>query len=131
MAAVTRRLGFAVTVSTTYEQPYALARTMTTLDHLTEGRIGWNVVTSALDSAARNLGLDRQIPHDERYLIADEFMDVTYKLWEGSWEDGAVVRDAEAGVSPTRRRCTRSSTAGRTSACPVSPCPSRPCSAPR
>ncbi|GAB6903300.1 LLM class flavin-dependent oxidoreductase [Kineosporia succinea] len=98
MAAVTRRLGFAVTVSTTYEQPYALARTMTTLDHLTEGRIGWNVVTSALDSAARNLGLDRQIPHDERYLIADEFMDVTYKLWEGSWEDGAVVRDAEAGV---------------------------------
>ncbi|GAA3640202.1 LLM class flavin-dependent oxidoreductase [Kineosporia mesophila] len=98
MAAATSRLGFAVTVSTTYEQPYALARTMTTLDHLTDGRIGWNVVTSALDSAARNLGLDRQIPHDERYLMADEFMDVVYKLWEGSWEDDAVVRDAVAGI---------------------------------
>ncbi|MBT0769996.1 LLM class flavin-dependent oxidoreductase [Kineosporia sp. J2-2] len=98
MAAATDRLGFAVTVSTTYEQPYALARKMTTLDHLTDGRIGWNVVTSALDSAARNLGLDRQIPHDERYLIADEFMDVVYKLWEGSWEDGAVVRDVSTGV---------------------------------
>ncbi|GLY16970.1 LLM class flavin-dependent oxidoreductase [Kineosporia rhizophila] len=98
MAAATRRIGFAVTVSTTYAQPYALARTMTSLDHLTDGRIGWNVVTSALDSAARNLGLDQQIPHDERYLIADEFMDVAYKLWEGSWEDGAVVHDVEAGV---------------------------------
>jgi FMN-dependent oxidoreductase (nitrilotriacetate monooxygenase family) len=98
MAAATKHLGFAVTVSTTYERPYALARTFTTLDHLTDGRIGWNVVTSALDSAARNLGLDHQIPHDERYVLADEFMDVVYKLWEGSWEDDAVRRDAVAGV---------------------------------
>jgi FMN-dependent oxidoreductase (nitrilotriacetate monooxygenase family) len=98
MAAVTRHLGFAVTVSSTYERPYQFARKMTTLDHLTEGRIGWNVVTSALESAARNLGLDQQVPHDERYRIADEFMDVVYKLWEGSWEDDAVVHDVEAGV---------------------------------
>jgi long-chain alkane monooxygenase len=98
MAAATRRLGFAVTVSSTYERPYQFARKMTTLDHLTHGRIGWNVVTSALDSAARNLGLERQIPHDERYAIADEFMEVVYKLWEGSWEDDAVRLDVERGV---------------------------------
>jgi FMN-dependent oxidoreductase (nitrilotriacetate monooxygenase family) len=97
MAAATRRLGFAITVSTTYEQPYALARKMTTLDHLTEGRIGWNIVTSALETAARNLGLERQIPHDERYAIAEEFMTVAYKLWEGSWEDDAVRLDREGG----------------------------------
>ncbi|GAA4708990.1 LLM class flavin-dependent oxidoreductase [Phytohabitans rumicis] len=98
MAAVTEHLGFAATVSSTYERPYAFARKMATLDHLTGGRIGWNIVTSALDSAARNLGLDRQLPHDERYAVAEEFMEVVYKLWEGSWEDGAVVRDADAGV---------------------------------
>ena len=79
LATVTSTLGVAVTVSTTYEQPYLLARKFTTLDHLTDGRIGWNVVTSQLDSAARNLGHDRQIPHDERYEIAQEFLDVTYQ----------------------------------------------------
>jgi len=98
MAAATRHLGFGITVSTTYEQPYLLARKFTTLDHLTQGRIAWNVVTSALDSAARNLGLDQAIDHDERYEIAQEFLEVTYKLWEGSWEDGAVVRDRARGV---------------------------------
>lgn len=98
MAAATRHLGFGITVSTTYEQPYLLARKFTTLDHLTKGRIAWNVVTSALDSAARNLGLDKAIDHDERYEIAQEFLEVGYKLWEGSWEDSAVVRDRERGV---------------------------------
>ncbi len=99
MAAATRRLGFGITVSTTYESPYLLARKFSTLDHLTGGRIGWNIVTSLLDSAARNIiGRQRQIPHDERYAIAQEFLDVTYKLWEGSWEDGAVVRDRATGV---------------------------------
>ena len=104
IAAVTSTLGFGVTVSSSYEHPYLLARKFTTLDHLTGGRIGWNVVTSQLDSAARNLGLERQIPHDERYERAQEFIDVAYKLWEGSWEDDAVVRDVEAGVyaDPTR-----------------------------
>jgi len=98
MAAVTGHLGFGITVSSTYEQPYNLARKFATLDHLTNGRVGWNVVTSYLDSAARNLGLERQVPHDERYARADEFLQVCYKLWEGSWEDGAVRRDKQAGV---------------------------------
>ncbi len=98
MAAVTEHLGFAITVSSTYERPYQFARKMTTLDHLTDGRVGWNIVTSALDSAARNLGLERQIAHDERYEIAEEFMEVVYKLWETSWDDDAVARDVEAGV---------------------------------
>lgn len=98
MAAVTERLGFGVTVAVTYEQPYLLARRFSTLDHLTGGRIGINVVTSYLDSAARNLGLRQQVDHDRRYDLADEFLDVVYKLWEGSWEDGAVVKDPERGV---------------------------------
>jgi len=98
MAAVTEHLGFGVTVSTTYEQPYLLARKFTTLDHLTNGRVAWNIVTSVLESAARNLGLEKQIDHDERYERAQEFIEVAYKLWEGSWEDDAVVRDKAAGV---------------------------------
>lgn len=98
MAAVTRHLGFAITVSTTYELPYAFARKMSTLDHLSNGRIGWNIVTSALDSAARNLGLERQLPHAERYALADEFMQVVYALWEASWDDDAVRFDRDAGV---------------------------------
>lgn len=98
MAAATRQLGFGITVSTTYEHPYLLARKFTTLDHISKGRIAWNVVTSVLESAARNLGLTQQIDHDERYDRAQEFLDVTYKLWEGSWEEDAVVRDRERGV---------------------------------
>ncbi|BBI32205.1 LLM class flavin-dependent oxidoreductase [Cohnella abietis] len=98
MAYATKHLSFAVTVPTTYEQPYAHARRMTTLDHLTNGRIGWNVVTSFLPSAARNFGLDKMISHDERYDIADEYLEVVYKLWEGSWEDEAVIRDAVRGI---------------------------------
>ncbi len=104
MAAVTRHVGFAVTVSTTYEQPYLLARKLTTLDHITKGRVGWNVVTSALDSAARNLGYDAQMDHTERYAKADEFMEVVYKLWQGSWEDNAVVNNADENkfIDPAR-----------------------------
>jgi len=104
MAAVTEHLGFGVTVAPTYEQPYLLARRLSTLDHLTKGRIGWNVVTSYLESAAVNLGLTTQIAHDDRYEIAEEFLDVEYKLWEASWEDDAVVRDRERGVytDPTK-----------------------------
>src|SRR4029077_18429949 len=98
MAAATRNLGFGITVASLYELPYLFARKMTTLDHLTDGRIGWNIVTSALDRAARNLGRDDQIPHDERYAVTDEFMEVVYKLWEGSWEDDAVVHDRASGT---------------------------------
>lgn len=98
MAAVTEHLSFAVTVTTTYEHPYAHARRFSTLDHLTGGRIAWNVVTSYLPNAALNHGLNGMIKHDDRYELADEFLEVAYKLWEGSWEEGAVVRDAERGV---------------------------------
>lgn len=99
MAAVTERLGFGVTFSTTYEPPFAFARRMSTLDHLTKGRIGWNVVTSYLPNAAHNFGLDEEVPHDERYARADEYLDVLYKLWEGSWDDDAVVYDRERGIA--------------------------------
>jgi len=71
---------------------------MSTLDHLTEGRIGWNVVTGYLDSAARGAGKDRQTAHDDRYDIADEYMEVVYRLWEGSWEDDAALRDRSSGT---------------------------------
>ncbi|MDZ7745575.1 MAG: LLM class flavin-dependent oxidoreductase [Halobacteriales archaeon] len=95
MAEVTNELGFAVTRSTTYNQPYELAREFSTLDHLTDGRIAFNIVTSYLDSAARNLGVGQRLDHDDRYDRADEFMDVSYALWEESWDDDAVVRDAD------------------------------------
>ena len=98
IAHATERLGIGITAALTYEHPYTFARRISTLDHLSGGRIGWNIVTGYLDSAARNLGLDRQLGHDERYDLADEYMDVVYKLWEKSWEDGAVVRDKTRGV---------------------------------
>jgi FMN-dependent oxidoreductase (nitrilotriacetate monooxygenase family) len=96
-AAVTQSLGFAVTYSTTYHPPYQCARVFTTLDHLTDGRIGWNVVTSYRPSAAAN-GLGEQLAHDQRYERADEYLEVVRALWERSWDDDAVRRDREAGV---------------------------------
>ena len=93
MAAVTEHIGFGVTANLTYEPPYLFARRMSTLDHLTGGRVGWNIVTGYLDSAARGMGLTAQPDHDGRYDAADEYMSVVYQLWEASWEDGAVRRD--------------------------------------
>ena len=98
MAHVTEHLGFGVTASTSYEHPFIFARRMSTLDHLTGGRIGWNIVTSYLNSGALNVGRAAQIRHDDRYDLADEFLEVTYKLWEGSWEDDAVVADPARGI---------------------------------
>ncbi len=98
MALVTENLGFGITAGTAYEHPYPFARRMSTLDHLTNGRVGWNVVTGYLPSAARNMGHEDQLEHDDRYDQADEYLEVLYKLWEGSWEDDAVVRDRESGV---------------------------------
>jgi FMN-dependent oxidoreductase (nitrilotriacetate monooxygenase family) len=91
MAAATQSIGFGITASTTYELPYALARKFSTVDQLSNGRVAWNIVTSYLDSAARNFGLNTQIEHDERYRIAHEYLDVVYKLWESSWRDDAVT----------------------------------------
>ena len=98
MAAVTRNLGFGVTVSLSYEHPYLMARRFSTLDHLTDGRIGWNIVTSYLDSAARAMGQTRQRGHDDRYAVAEDYMAAIYKLWEQSWEDGAVLADRARGL---------------------------------
>jgi long-chain alkane monooxygenase len=98
MATVTEHLGFAATFSTTYEPPFSFARRMSTLDHLTGGRVGWNVVTSYLPNAARNFGHDDEIEHDNRYERADEYLDVVYKLWEGSWEDDAVLVDRDRRI---------------------------------
>lgn len=80
MAAATKNLIFGVTASTTYDPPYALARRFSTVDHLADGRVAWNIVTSYLESAAKNFGLETQIEHDERYRIANEYMDVVYKV---------------------------------------------------
>lgn len=98
MAAVTKHLGFGITCNLTYEPPFLFARKMSTLDHLTGGRIGWNIVTGYLDSAARANGLSGQMAHDDRYDLADEYMEVVYKLWEGSWDDGAVLLDRKNGI---------------------------------
>ena len=106
MAAVTEHLGFGVTCTTTYEPPYLFARRMSSLDQLTGGRIGWNIVTGYLDSAARAMGLPGNVPHDERYDWADDYLDTVYRLWEQSWDDDAVVMDRQAMVfsDPSRVR---------------------------
>ncbi|WP_426118489.1 LLM class flavin-dependent oxidoreductase [Pseudomonas sp. DSP3-2-2] len=98
MAAVTKNLGFGLTANLTYEAPYLFARRMSTLDHLSRGRVGWNIVTGYLDSAARAMGLSEQVEHDRRYDQADEYLQVLYKLWEGSWEDDAVLNDPQQRI---------------------------------
>ncbi|KAK5657515.1 hypothetical protein OQA88_3087 [Cercophora sp. LCS_1] len=95
MAAVTKHLSFAITASTSFEPPYLLAKRFSTLDHLTDGRIGWNIVTSWKKSAFKAIGLDNPIEHDERYRQADEYLRVLYKLWESSWSDTALSPDPE------------------------------------
>lgn len=98
MATVTEHLGFAFTSSIYQSHPFMFARQISTLDHITNGRIAWNIVTGYLENAARSLGYEHLAPHDERYARAEEYLDVVYKLWEGSWEDDAVVADRSAGV---------------------------------
>lgn len=93
LAAVTDRIGLALTSSVIQAHPFAFARQLSTLDHLSGGRVGWNVVTSASENAHRNFGSDGLAEHDDRYDWAEEYLEVCYKLWEGSWEDGALVQD--------------------------------------
>jgi FMN-dependent oxidoreductase (nitrilotriacetate monooxygenase family) len=106
MAYATEHLGFAFTSSILQYHPFIFARLVSTLDHLTKGRIAWNIVTSYLDSAARSLGQPCLMPHDERYDIAEEYVELCYKLWEGSWRDDAVIKDRERGIyaDPSRIR---------------------------
>jgi long-chain alkane monooxygenase len=97
LAALTKNLGFALTMSTSFYPPYMLARKLATLDHITKGKIGWNIVTSFSPGEARNFGLEKLPSHDERYDIADEYMEVVRALWN-SWEDDALLMDMENGV---------------------------------
>jgi alkanesulfonate monooxygenase len=97
LAASTERIGVLATASTTYGKPYSIARAFATLDHLSGGRAGWNVVTSHMLSEAPNYGLGAPLPHADRYRQAEEFVEVVKGLWD-SWEDDAFVRDKESGV---------------------------------
>jgi FMN-dependent oxidoreductase (nitrilotriacetate monooxygenase family) len=92
----TSRIGVIPTISTTEWRPFQVARYMSTLDHFSDGRMGWNIVTSGSKLAAQNYGDDDATSHDERYDMADEFVDIACQLWE-SWEPGAVVMDHETG----------------------------------
>ena len=97
MANVTTHLGFINTYSTTFHAPYECARAFSSLDHFTNGRIGWNIVTSYTHSAEAN-GIGNMLNHDKRYDRADEYMDVVYKLWESSWENDAVIQDVKNDI---------------------------------
>jgi len=96
LAPLTKNLGFIATASTTYEEPYNTARKFASLDLISDGRAGWNVVTTATESAAHNFNLDQQHPHAFRYRRAAEHVDVVKKLWD-SFEDDAFLRDKESG----------------------------------
>lgn len=98
LAYATEHLGFIVTSSILQDHPFNFARKLSTLDHLSEGRVGWNIVTSYLDNAARNFGQPRLDGHDDRYAWAEEYTEVVYKLWEASWQDDAVVADLAGGI---------------------------------
>lgn len=94
LSAVTQELGLVFTSSILQDHPFSFARRLSTLDHLTKGRVGWNIVTSVSHNASQNFGLPRITEHDERYRWAEEYVEVVYKLWEGSWDDEALLNDA-------------------------------------
>jgi len=96
LAAVTEHVGFVASASTTYNEPYHIARKFASLDYVTEGRVAWNVVTSWSEQEAFNFGLDAHVEHGKRYRRAEEFVDVVFGLWD-SWEDDAFIRDQQSG----------------------------------
>ena len=97
LAAVTEHIGLIATASTTYNEPYHVARKFASLDHISGGRAGWNLVTSANPHEAMNFGRDEHMEHGERYHRAREFFDVVTGLWD-SWADDAFIRDVESGI---------------------------------
>src|SRR5579862_2800954 len=103
LAAVTERIGLIATGSTTYTAPWELARRFATLDFLSAGRAGWNIVTTSSVLTAANFGLDEHPAHDVRYARADEFVDVVLRVWDG-WEDDAVVGSKADGVWADRTK---------------------------
>ncbi|MFI6048770.1 LLM class flavin-dependent oxidoreductase [Streptomyces violascens] len=103
LAVATEHIGLIATASTSYNSPYNLARRFASLDHISGGRAGWNIVTTAGAEAARNFGLDDEPSHVTRYERAAEFLDVALKLWD-SWEDDLVVADKARGVWGDERK---------------------------
>src|SRR5205085_2236024 len=97
LARVTSRIGLGATVSTSFSEPYNVARTFSSIDRMSNGRAAWNVVTSTMDASALNFGGDRLKDHDLRYEIAEEFVDVVRGLWD-TWDDGALVADRQRGI---------------------------------
>ncbi|WP_034518824.1 LLM class flavin-dependent oxidoreductase [Actinomadura rifamycini] len=97
LSAVTSRIGLVATSSTTYSHPFTVARQFATIDHLSGGRVGWNIVTTAIAAAAGNYGSADLPEHESRYERADEFVDIVTRLWDG-WRDDAIVLDRDAGV---------------------------------
>lgn len=97
ISAVTERIGLAGTISTSYHQPFTVARTISTLDHISKGRAAWNVVTSHEDAEAQNYSLEKQNQREDRYDRAEEFLEAVFGLWD-TWEDDALVLDKKAGV---------------------------------
>jgi FMN-dependent oxidoreductase (nitrilotriacetate monooxygenase family) len=97
LAVVTKRIGLIATVSTSFNEPFNLARRFASLDHLSGGRAGWNIITSGTDAEARNFNLDQIPEHAARYERAREFLDIATRLWD-SWEDGALIRNKETGI---------------------------------
>jgi len=98
LASHTKHLGLAFTASPIQQPPFNFARQLATLDHASNGRIAWNIVTSYLENGWRNFGHEGLTGHDARYAWADEYVDVLYKLWEGSWDEGALLQDRESGL---------------------------------
>jgi long-chain alkane monooxygenase len=98
LAAATENLGLAFTFGVAQEPPFQFARQVSTLDHATKGRLAWNIVTGANANGWRNLGWEDMLGHDDRYALADEYLEVLYKLWEGSWEGDALLADRESGL---------------------------------
>lgn len=99
LATHTEHLGLAITSNVVQQHPFNFARQISTLDHLSRGRLAWNIVTGLQDNGARNFGLPRLTDHTERYAWAEEYVDLTFKLWEGSWDDGALLKDREGNYS--------------------------------
>jgi FMN-dependent oxidoreductase (nitrilotriacetate monooxygenase family) len=97
LSAVTDRIGLIATASTSYNYPYQVARKFASLDHMSDGRVGWNIVTSGMIQEAYNFGRDEHYEHDLRYEMAAEFVEVCRGLWD-SWDDDAFLRDVESGV---------------------------------
>lgn len=112
LAGATEHIGLIATASTSYNEPYNLARRFASLDHVSGGRAGWNIVTTAGADAARNFGLDDTPPHKERYARADEFLEVSTRLWD-SWADDAIVADKSAGVHADAAKVRKIDHAGR------------------